>query len=170
MEECQLVVRLPQMIFSTPYSSWIDFKPVDGGIHVINIFRIPNVPDLFDLKKLSYSSLPPIGDKFLSFSAPAPGSAKLNAPPKEDDVYEWSLSFPCATDSLHTFIMKTGSGVSGGKGEANIKWWQDKQSLQPGEYPEWIYSTAHSDLKHSRICAPIRHGRRCCASLQWAWA
>jgi len=50
-----------------------------------------------------------------------------------DSGAEWSHSFHCHTDSLHTFVVKRGAGST-----VDAQWWQDKDSLSPS-----IYITQH---------------------------
>ncbi|TCD64207.1 hypothetical protein EIP91_004441 [Steccherinum ochraceum] len=119
MESCELTVRIPgeDMVVdngkSNATASFV-FGPTHNHVYVHTLLAPHD--KVLDGRKLTYASMPELGDKI--------GSLHL------DYGFEWSYTFPCAMDSLHAFALVAADEST------HVEWWQDKQSLLPAIYIE----------------------------------
>ena len=116
MEACVLTLRLPSDEKAIQANSTVS---LGGRLNDIDIYRLikdkgsQSLDTVIDQRKLSYQTRPAFGEKVGTVSV--------------DYGTEWTYKFPCAMDSLHAFALVAADD------SARIEWWQDKQSLEPGE-------------------------------------
>lgn len=116
MESCELTLRLPSDETAVRTNSTL---VLGGRLNDVDIYRLisdktsSSLDTVIDQRKLSYQTRPTLGEKVGSVSV--------------DYGTEWTYKFPCVMDSLHAFALVAADD------SALIEWWQDKQSLEPGE-------------------------------------
>ncbi|KAJ7077410.1 hypothetical protein B0H15DRAFT_789709, partial [Mycena belliarum] len=101
LEACTLRIRLP----GHGQNNAPNFNTKTNRVEVHRI----NQSSILDIASLAVDSLPPAREKLASVQIDA------------NDGLEWAYHFPCAMDTLHTFI------ITAADFQTDLDWWQDKR-------------------------------------------